>query len=254
MFGGPGDSARIVVAPTNVAECYHITARSFQWAERFQTPVIVLTDFYLDNRVENLTPPQLSPDDTALGTIWAESSQKGSYKRYLVTDSGVSPMAIPGMEGFIFQATGLEHTEKGIPDYSPENHTAMSAKRHRKLRTALAELPPPVQVPESGKFAVGVIGWGSTYGQVLEAVRMARDKGLEVAALKIVTLSPYHDEAIRDFMERCGEILICELNFEGQLANLIGHLHRKDVVRFCKVTGAPFPPLEILAQIEALIG
>lgn len=252
VFGGPGDSARIVIAPTNVSECYHYTVKSFHLAEKFQTPVIVLTDFYLDNRVENVPMPEASEQDKRNGTIYPDESVKGTYQRYADTESGISPRAVPGMEGFHFTATGLEHTERGTPDYSPENHMKMSAKRHRKIMGALADLPVPVEFSPGGSLEVGVVGWGSTFGSVLEAVHEARGKGWNVGALKITSLFPFHADIIRDFMNRCNELIIPELNFEGQLANLIGHLFNKDVVRLNRVTGTPFPPSAILAKIEEL--
>jgi 2-oxoglutarate ferredoxin oxidoreductase subunit alpha len=87
----------------------------------------------------------------------------------------------------------------------------------------------------------------------LEAVQKGQKKGLKVGALKITSIFPFHDEIIRGFMERCGEVLIPELNFQGQLANLIGHLHRKDVVRINLATGKPMPASVILVKIEALL-
>ena len=253
VFGGPGDSCRIVVAPTTVAECYHITVKSFQWAEKYQTPVIVLTDFYLDNRVENLPVPVASEEDKANGNVFPEKSSKGAYRRYEVTDSGISPRSVPGMEGYMYPATGLEHLETGVPDYSPANHMKMLAKRHRKIYRAREDLPAPVEFSSGGRLDVGVIGWGSTFGSVLEAVNIGREQGLKVGALKIVTLFPFHEDHIRAFMNRCTHVLIPELNFEGQLANLIGSLALKDVVRLNKATGTPFPPSEILARMEALV-
>jgi 2-oxoglutarate ferredoxin oxidoreductase subunit alpha len=97
---------------------------------------------------------------------------------------------------------------------------------------------------------LGVIAWGSTFGAALEAVQKAQSKGLRVGALKIVSIFPFHVHEIRRFMDKCNEVLIPELNFEGQLANLIGHLHRKDVLRFNRVTGMPLSVTDILAEIR----
>ena len=75
-----------------------------------------------------------------------------------------------------------------------------------------------------------------------------------MGALKITSLFPYHADIIRGFMDRCEEVLIPELNFEGQLANLLGHLHRKDVLRLNRTTGVPFPVSAILEKIEEILG
>lgn len=252
VFGGPGDSARIVLAPTDVRECYDVVVRAFRLAERYQTPVIVLSDFFLDNRVENLPPPQAPAKAIADGNVYPEPDSGESYHRFQITESGISPRALPGTEGLIYAATGLEHSEKGLPDYTPENHMAMSAKRHRKIQGSLQDLPAPKAYGVQGELAVGVVAWGSTFGAALEAVHKAEAKGLAAGALKITALFPYHREQIRDFMARCREVLIPELNYEGQLANLIGHLHRKDVVRLNQVTGVPMSPEAVYQRIREL--
>jgi 2-oxoglutarate ferredoxin oxidoreductase subunit alpha len=253
VFGGPGDSCRIVIAPTNVSECYHYTVKSFQLAEKYQTPVIVLTDFYLDNRVESLPMPDASAEETACLTVFPDESEKHSYQRYRDTDSGISPRSVPGMQGFIYTATGLEHTEFGSPDYSEQNHMKMTAKRHRKIQAALSDMPSPEEFSPGEGLDVGVIGWGSTFGSVLEAVKMAQKRGWNVGALKIAALFPFHEDVIRRFMSRCRDVLIPELNYEGQLANLIAYLHRKDVIRLNKVTGTPMAPSEILEKIQMIL-
>jgi 2-oxoglutarate ferredoxin oxidoreductase subunit alpha len=226
--------------------------KSFQLAERYQTPVIVLTDFFVGNRVENVATPQPSEEDKADWNIRPSDEAKEQYRRYEVTESGISPRAIPGMEGFIFHATGLEHSEKGLPDYTPQNHMKMTVKRHTKISGALADLPYPSEFSRGGKLDIGVIAWGSTFGSALEAVQAAQTEGLAVGALKIVSIYPYHADTIREFMNRCEEILVPELNYEGQLANLIGHLHRKDLIRLNVVTGVPFSVTRIFEKINEL--
>jgi len=253
VFGGPGDSARIVIAPANVEECYRFTLMSFQLAEKYQTPVIILTDFYLDNRVENLPIPEAGEEERANGNVFPDESSRGAYRRFSVTESGISPRSFPGMEGLVFTTTGLEHTEAGTPNYSPNNHMLMTEKRHRKINNALADLPPPAEYSAGSRMAVGVMSWGSTFGSVLDAVNSARRGGFDVGALKVSSLFPFHAEHIRDFMKRCDHVLIPELNYEGQLANLIAHLDGKEVVRLNRVTGTPMPPSLILSAIERLL-
>lgn len=187
------------------------------------------------------------------GNIVPSLDVSGAYKRYINSDTGISPRAIPGMRDLMYVATGLEHTEKGSPDYSPENHMFMTEKRYRKLNGALIDLPVPVAYFDGDDLDVGVIGWGSTFGSVMEAVAMAREKNRKVGALKITSIYPFHAEAIRSFMKKCKEILIPELNFTGQLANLIGVCHSKEVHRLNKVTGVPISPATILFAIEELL-
>ena len=253
VFGGPGDSARIVIAPTNVRECYDFTLMSFQLAERYQTPVVVLTDFFLNNRVERVAVPQASDAQRADWNLYPEESSQGRYERYKMTESGISPRAIPGTEGFLFDATGLEHTEKGRPDYSSEIHSKMTEKRHRKIQGALKDLPEPVEFSSGETLDVGVIAWGSTFGSALDSVLRGQQEGMKVGALKVMSLFPYHSEIIRAFMKKCRAILIPELNYEGQLANLIGHLYGKDVIRLNRTTGMPMSSTLILEKIKEIV-
>jgi 2-oxoglutarate ferredoxin oxidoreductase subunit alpha len=253
VFGGPGDSARIVIAPTNVRECYDFTLMSFQLAERYQTPVVVLTDFFLNNRVEKVNLTTASAAQRADWNLYPEEPSRGRYERYKMTESGISPRAIPGTEGFLFDATGLEHTEKGRPDYSSEIHSKMTEKRHRKIQGALKDLPEPVEFSSGETLDVGVIAWGSTFGSALDSVLRGQQEGMKVGALKVMSLFPYHSEIIRDFMKKCKEVLIPELNYEGQLANLIGHLYGKDVVRLNRTTGMPMSSSLILEKIREIV-
>jgi 2-oxoglutarate ferredoxin oxidoreductase subunit alpha len=253
VFGGPGDSARIVIAPTNVSECYTYTVKSFQLAEKYQTPVIVLTDFFLDNRVENIFKPAAKKEEITDGNIYPDKKEKGEYKRFSLTESGISPRSIPGMEGYVYTATGLEHTERGIPDYSPDNHMKMSEKRHRKIKNALTDLPYPEVFFDEEKINVGVVAWGSTFGPALEAVRNMRKDDICVSAMKITSIYPFHTEPIRQFMCKCKNVLIPELNFEGQLANLIGHLYDKEVIRLNRVTGEPLTANIIFEKVKDIL-
>ncbi len=253
VHGGPGDSARVVLGPTNVKECYDYTLKSFQLAEKYQTPVIVLTDFFLNNRVENIPPPENRPEDILDGNVYPDASKQGVYQRFEDTKSGISPRAIPGMEGFIFRTTGLEHTESGFPDYTPATHMKMSEKRHRKIEGALRDLPEPVEFSPSGNLDLGIITWGSTFGAALEAVQRAQGEKMKVGALKICALFPYHAERIRSFMKKCNDILIPELNYQGQLANLIGHLFNGEVIRLNRVTGLPMSATDIYEKIRDIL-
>ena len=253
VFGGPGDSPRIVIAPTNVKECYGYIVKSLQLAEKYQTPVIMLTDCFLNNRVENVLLSGKSSEQTRDYNIYPDNFEKGEYKRYKVTESGISPRAIPGMEGFVFSATGLEHTHDGKPADTPQIHMEMNGKRHRKILAALNDLPEPEEFSNEDLLDLGLITWGSSVGAALEATLNAQRKGLKVGMLKVTSIYPYHAEYIGAFMNRCREILIPELNFEGQFANLIGHLHKKAVLRMNQTTGEPILVYDIINRVEDIL-
>ena len=122
-----------------------------------------------------------------------------------------------------------------------------------KIMNSLNDLVPPEEFLTDAELDLGVVAWGSSFGSALEAVKKTKGKGLKTGALKISSLFPYHSEEIQQFMSKCKEILIPELNFEGQLANLIGHLHRKEVKRFNRSTGIPLSVGEIVKEIERII-
>ena len=254
VWGGPGDTARIVIAPTNVTECYHYTAKAFWLAERFQTPVIVLTDFFLDNRVESVDELKSSPEELADANVYPAEEDKGKYQRFRLTPSGISPRSIPGQEGYNYVASGLEQDENGRPDFSPKVHQMMADKRAAKMKGALKDLWPPEVYGPEGELQLGVIGWGSTFGSVLEAVREAQRAGLKVAALKVSTISPLHAEEIHRFCSRSQRILVPELNAEGQLGNLIGHLVHKEIIKLNQATGTPMFPAFIKQKIMEILG
>ena len=140
-----------------------------------------------------------------------------------MTEDLISPRAVPGELGGIHTVTGLEHNEAGRPKDTPEIHEAMTEKRHRKLAPAIhhPDLTTWKRFGDEGKVDVGVIAWGSTFGEALEAMLKARAEGIRCAAMKVVMLSPLPEDAIRRFCADCAEVLVPELNYQGQFANLL---------------------------------
>lgn len=256
VHGVAGDGKRIVLAPTNVEGCYRCAGRAFELAERFQTPVIVLMDLYLSNRYEAVELPEQNPFLHHCAKAAAESRAKAPYRRYKLTRDRISPRAVPGEAGFMHTVTGLEHDERGRPDDQPANHQAMSEKRHRKLLAALKYPGLTIfkRFGDRGKVDVGILGWGSTFGEILEAMIKAREEGIRCAAMKVVMLSPLPAAPIETFMEDCGEVLVPELNYEGQFASLVTAATGRAVQRLNRTTGTPMKVGDILDEIRRLAG
>ena len=172
LYGGHGDFPRVVVAPGSVEDCFYEIVHAFNLAEHYQMPVIFLSDQSLSHRTESLQMPDLS----RLTVVDRERPREGDlepYWRFRVTENGVSPMALPGVDAEgAYVAPGLEHGESGHPDQEPSVHELMTQKRFQKLMTAQSELGP---VPRYGskKPKVGIIGWGATEGSIREAVERA---------------------------------------------------------------------------------
>ena len=134
VYGGSGDAQRIVLAPTNVEGCYRCAGKAFELAEKYQTPVIVLLDLYLSNRLESVTLPAKPPFAPSLIKGLSGATARAPYQRFALTDDWVSPRALPGQEGGIHTVTGLEHNEAGRPKDTPEVHARMTEKRHTEAR------------------------------------------------------------------------------------------------------------------------
>ena len=251
LYGGSGDAKRIVLAPTNVEGCYRCAGMAFEIAETYQTPVIVLIDLYLSNRYETVMPskdnafspkPRISPIPV-----------KGQpYKRFELTDNHISPRALPGEAGLMHTITGLEHNELGRPNDAI--HMKMSAKRHEKLEGAInfPGLNVCKRFGDKGRVDVGILGWGSTFGEILETMYEAQGEGITCSAMKVVMLSPLPVEEIIAFFDDCNEVLVPELNYEGQFAQLVTGALGRPVTRFNRVDGSPMVIEEILAQVRKL--
>jgi 2-oxoglutarate ferredoxin oxidoreductase subunit alpha len=254
MFGANGDAPRLVVAPTSVAECHYWVAEAFYLAEKYQMPVIVLSDLFLGTCKQNVILEKIDPKKLAANKAPTLEQMK-DYRRQLVTDDGVSPRTIPGTPGGEFVVSGLEQNEQGTPAYDPGTHALMTAKRHRKIQTALKnDVPKPERFGVSGKASLGVLGWGSTMGAVVEAVERACEKGYKVAALKQVVLNPLHVEELRAFCADCETLLVPELNYGGQYANWLSmHVHAP-MRRLCRVNTRPLTWVDVLAEIENILG
>jgi 2-oxoglutarate ferredoxin oxidoreductase subunit alpha len=268
LNAGHGDTPRMIVAPANVADCYTLMSLAFNMAERYQMPVLFLTDQSLTARVESLDRSVFKPMEVQRRIEYSDTSSNGAssngasaagkalanveahkYARYADTASGISPVTIPGPGALTYVATGLEHDEYGHPDYEPEDHTAMMQKRFRKLETAAEELPQPQRYGDEDA-TLGIIGWGSTEGSIQEAVDRARAKGYKVAALHPRILSPLPDLTIRSFIASVKKVIVAECNYSGQLANLLGAKYGLQPIRLNKFGGIPFTAGEILRAIE----
>lgn len=255
LYGSPGDSQHIVIAPTNVEGCYRCAGKAFEMAERYQTPVIVLLDLYLSNRYETVTLAVSGPPFNLNANKPMPRLEKGEvYKRYALTDDGISPRAIPGDAGCMHVITGLEHNELGRPSDQEEMHTSMSRKRHDKLLAALQhpDFTVSKRFGDHGRVKVGLLSWGSTFGECLEAMFMAQAEGIPCAAMKVVMMAPFPVQPVADFMADCDVVLVPECNYEGQFAQLVQGILAKPVVRLSRVPGSPMPVELILGEVRRL--
>lgn len=251
LYAGHGDAPRIVLAPGNVEDCFYQTVRAFNLAERYQLPVLLLTDQSLAQLTEGMPLPDLS----SLRVIDRERAENvgGNFQRYAVTHDGISPMSIPGEANGEYVAESVEHDENGRPSTRPDIHSEMTAKRFRKLETAAMELAnDPLNVKELSdtQAKVGVIGWGSTQGPIHDAILRAKKKSIRVRWLQCKLLNPFPKEQISTFLRGLKTVLVPELNYTSQFAKLLRMTFSIEPISFNKSEGLPFTPNEVLRKIE----
>jgi 2-oxoglutarate ferredoxin oxidoreductase subunit alpha len=247
-LGGPGEAPRIVIAPTSVEDCFYQTMKAFNLADKYQLPVILLSDQSLSHRLEAI--PMLDPAKVPVSTPKRPTPEDlKHYKRYLRTEDGVSPMSVPGMVGGAYVATGIERDEVGMPNYDPENHQLNMQKRQKKLERASIE---DAEFEQYGveDAEIGIIGWGSTTGAVREAVHIANSRGLKVASLHPKLLHPTPRKRIGEWLSSLRDVLVVEVNQTGQYQHILQAEFGRIMHSLHKATGLPFAPGEILARVE----
>jgi 2-oxoglutarate ferredoxin oxidoreductase subunit alpha len=247
VFGCHGEAPRIVVAPMNVEDCFYQTVTAFNLAEKYQVPVVLLSDQSLAYRSECIPRPDLSRVKVVERTTYQSGNGEG-YKRYAYTESGVSPMAIPGTPGGMYVATGLEHSEAGRPRYDPVTHQSMVDKRFRKTYEAVRDFP-AVETLGDADAELGIVSWGSTLGQVREAVEQARAQGIKILSFYPRVVYPLANGYLLNDLGRVKRLIVPEVNMLGQFANLIEQRYRGEVIRLNIYGGLPFKTETILKKI-----
>jgi 2-oxoglutarate ferredoxin oxidoreductase subunit alpha len=243
LYGMHGDAPHVVVAPNSLADCIAATQWAVGLAESLQLPAIVLSDQYFGQARAVIDSPAFPELNFARETAKAD----GPYKRYAVTPSGISPMAIPGTPGCQYTADGLEHNERGTPSSQAGDHLAQMDKRARKL----ASLDPGnAWASIEGEGETAVITFGSCTGPVREA--LARNgKGVKLISLRL--LSPAQPERLKRALEGVKRVLVVEQNHGGQfLRYLKSEYELPAQVKSLRRPGPlPFRPEEITREIAA---
>jgi 2-oxoglutarate ferredoxin oxidoreductase subunit alpha len=212
VYGGHGDMPRVVLGCCDVEDAFHTTVDAFNIAEEFQVPVIVLSDQLIAQRRETIDAASLT-HDVVSRRIACDLSD--DYQRYALTEDGVSPMTVPGIEKGMYQTNGLEHDESGRPSAQFDVHEKMNAKRYRKL-DAIAEKYPLYRRFGAVKPELGILCWGSSAGPVHEAIEQMNANGARVGAFVPRSLMPLPTRELQAFIDSCERILIVELSFAEQ--------------------------------------
>jgi 2-oxoglutarate ferredoxin oxidoreductase subunit alpha len=260
-----GDYPRVIAAPLDIGDCFKIIPKMFNIVDQFQCPGIVLCDLLLSEGRLSVDPkdldfaPGIDRGELITAASAAGSNGDGTYKRYKITPSGISPRAVPGMAGYAHTAASDEHDEAGVlisdEFTNPHKRRAMMEKRMRKVAGIEAAVPPPTLLGPSDA-EVTLVGWGSTKGVIEEACEILSDEGISANQLQIRWLVPLHGEAILDILKDARHTIIVENNYSGQFARYLrsetsfvpdGYIRKYD--------GEPFMPHHIVDAVrEQLVG
>jgi 2-oxoglutarate/2-oxoacid ferredoxin oxidoreductase subunit alpha len=260
VFGASqGEFPRLIVAPRDTVDCYKTAVDAFNWADRFQMPVVIMSDLLLSEHPETVdaevfTAP-VTIDRGELVTEWNES--QGKYKRFRFTESGVSPRALPGTKNTTYVSASDEHDEESILisdmfTAAPIRRVGMQ-KRMRKLDNLLKELPAPV-LEGPANADVTLVTWGSTYGVVKEAAELLNAQGVKTNFIVGKYIYPFHAKEFTEILSKCKKKISVEVNFTSQFAQFLrsytgiamdAHINKYD--------GEPLEPLHIVEEVKEIV-
>ena len=253
-----GDYERLIVAPVDALDAFNTIPELFNLLDQCQCPGIVISDLLISEGRFSVDPDHLNLQPVIdRGELITEPATTDGYMRYKNTESGVSPRALAGLEGYVHVVATDEHDEDSIllsdEFTNPLKRRKMVEKRARKLEGVLDRIIPPVlEGPEEAE--VTLVGWGSTYGVIKEAVEQLVLEGVIANQLSIKWIVPLHGEVVTDILSRSKRTIIVENNYSGQFYRYLrsetgltvqGHIRKYD--------GEPFMPHHIVNGVLELM-
>ncbi len=245
LYGLHGDAPHIVIAPNSLSDCVAATEWAVGLAESLQVPAIVLSDQYFGQARAVVDVPAL--EKTSFKRLKAAGNGE-PYKRYALTDSGVSPMSVPGTPGTTYTADGLEHNERGTPSSQSGDHLAQMEKRARKI----SQLDPGnAWASIEGEGDVALLTFGSCTGPAREAFARARAEGFDARLVSLRMLAPAQPAKLKQALAGVKRVLVLEQNHSGQfLRYLRSEYELPGEVKSLRRPGPlPFRPEEIYREI-----
>lgn len=261
LHAGQGEFPRIILAPGDVEECFYMTAEAFNLAEKYQTPVIILSDKFLAEGSASVPVFEEKDIEINRGKLLTEKAIPASYRRYRLTTDGVSPRALPGMKGGIYHADSYEHSEYGFSSEDMGERIEQVNKRAKKLETAAKELA-GANLYGSTKAPITIVGWGSTKGPILDALEMLPAKFADkFNFLHINVMWPLPSGDIikylgskKKLLGKPKRLVLVENNSEAQLAALIRQETGIDIQeRILRYDGRPFFANELAEELKNIL-
>ena len=252
VYGAHGEFQRIILAPGDAEECFYLTAEAFNLAERFQIPVIVLTDKEIIESHETVEVFDVSKVDIIRGSLLREWEGE-EYLRYKFTEDGISPRVVPGTPNALVLSNSNEHTERGFGTSVSEAARLMVDKRFSKegnIRSATAKLS-PIKSYGSDEPDITMVGWGSTKGPALEAIGLLSDQGVKARYVQVKLMEPFL-EGLMDYLS--GETVLFENNRTASLGTLIklnaGYKFDNVGLRY---DGRPLTPDDMVTKVKEVL-
>lgn len=245
-WGTHGDHPIIAVSPNSVEECYYMTIRALNLAEKYRTPVIVLTDEIIAHLTEKI---EIKPN-SEIETVDREKPQEspGEYLPYRLTESGIPPMANFG-EGYRYHITGLVHDETGFPTNDPDEATRQLMRLNTKFDKHLDDIL-DYEEYHTEDMEILLVSYGAPSRSAKRAMMVAREQGVKAGFLRLKTIWPFAEEKIRELAQKVDRIIVPEMNL-GQIAGEIERFapDKTDVIRVNHVNGEAIKPSEIVNTI-----
>ncbi|MBM6618365.1 2-oxoacid:acceptor oxidoreductase subunit alpha [Bacillus sp. RD4P76] len=250
IYGTHGEIPKVVMAPSTVQEAFYDIIDAFNIAEEYQVPVILLTDLQLSLGKQTVEPLEYDKIEIRRGKLQTgelpEIENKEYFKRYEVTEDGVSPRVIPGMKHGIHHVTGVEHDQTGRPSESTSNRDDQMDKRMRKLDNIKFNTPVHVNATHEEADLL-LVGFNSTRGAIEEAMGRLENDGIKVNHAHVRLLHPFPTEEILPLVKSAKKVVVVENNATGQLANImkmnVGYGEK--ISSLLKYNGDPFLPKEV---------
>jgi 2-oxoglutarate/2-oxoacid ferredoxin oxidoreductase subunit alpha len=250
VYGRNGDTPMPVIAARSPADAFECAVEACRIATQFMTPVILLTDGYIANAAEPWRIPHRDQFE-AFPVTFLEEAPADGFKPYGRDEKLARPWVKPGTPGLLHRIGGIEkQVDTGHINYGPDNHQAMTDLRQAKIDGVANHVPEQDVALGSEGGKIAVVGWGSTYGPIHQAVRRQRAKGVDVSHIHVRHIWPL-PRNLGDLLRKFEKVLMPEMN-TGQFKTLIRDQYLVDAKPLNKVSGQPFRIVEIEAAIEGL--
>jgi 2-oxoglutarate ferredoxin oxidoreductase subunit alpha len=266
LFAGHGEFPRAVLAPGSVEQCVYEMARAFNLAEKYQMPVIVLTDAFLANSLRSVDMDAIDfrkiTENIDRGKLILphehekiDEALKDGYRRYEFVEDGISLRIPPGHPKAIYSVAGEEHTPEGFIDWEEraDNRVKMMQKRMRKLEVAVSDMKlPQLYGPQDAELTL--VCWGSSLGPTLEAMERLNDNGVRTNLLQFIDIHPLDWESVADILANCRRWVSVEGNYSAQLSRWIRmNTGLKPAGTVTRYDGRPLNPVYIVEQLQSLL-